>query len=92
MLITKLLKKIFILPIKLYKKFISPLIPPRCKYYPTCSSYAITSIERFGIFRGSILAFWRLLRCNPFSNGGVDYVPQKFELYFLKTRKDTNNQ
>ncbi|MCC8068532.1 MAG: membrane protein insertion efficiency factor YidD [Ruminococcus sp.] len=90
MLITNLLKGIFILPIRLYKRFISPLIPPVCKYYPTCSSYAITSIERFGIVRGSILAIWRILRCNPFSNGGVDYVPHRFELYLLKTRKSAN--
>ena len=63
------------------------MFPPTCKYYPTCSSYAITSIERFGVIRGLIMASWRVLRCNPFSNGGVDYVPQKFGLYFLKNRK-----
>lgn len=87
MFITKLFKKIFILPIRIYQKVISPMFPPTCKYYPSCSSYAITSIERFGVIRGLIMASWRLLRCNPFSNGGVDYVPQKFGLYFLKNRK-----
>lgn len=87
MFITKLFKKIFILPIRIYQKVISPMFPPTCKYYPTCSSYAITSIERFGVIRGLIMASWRVLRCNPFSNGGVDYVPQKFGLYFLKNRK-----
>lgn len=64
--------------INFYKKFISPLTPPRCKYYPTCSSYACTAVKRFGALRGSALAIWRILRCNPWSMGGVDYVPQKF--------------
>lgn len=88
MLITKLLKNIFIIPIRFYRKFISPLFPPVCKYYPSCSTYAITAIERFGIIKGTILSVWRLLRCNPYSNGGVDYVPEKFNLYLLKNRKD----
>lgn len=64
--------------IKLYRKYISPLTPPKCKYYPTCSSYAITAVERFGAVRGSALALWRILRCNPWSMGGVDFVPEKF--------------
>lgn len=68
------------------------MLPPRCKYYPTCSSYTITAIERFGVIKGSILGAWRILRCNPFSNGGVDYVPEKFGLYFLKNRKDANTK
>lgn len=65
--------------IKFYRRRISPLFPPQCKYYPTCSQYAITAIERFGIFKGGLLALWRILRCNPFSNGGVDLVPEKKE-------------
>lgn len=64
--------------IKLYRKYISPLTPPKCKYYPTCSCYALTAVERFGAVRGSALAIWRILRCNPWSMGGVDYVPEKF--------------
>lgn len=86
-LISKWLRRVFILPIRFYKKFISPLFPPTCKYYPSCSTYAITSIEKFGIIRGTVMAVWRVLRCNPFSNGGVDYVPDKFGLYLLKDRK-----
>ncbi len=66
--------------IKIYKKFISPLFPPRCKYYPTCSSYAFTAVSRFGIIKGTWLAVWRILRCNPWSSGGVDYVPEKFDI------------
>ncbi len=72
------MKFIFISLIKFYRRFISPLFPPCCKYYPTCSTYALTAVERFGVFRGSLLAIWRILRCNPWSLGGIDYVPEKF--------------
>lgn len=72
------MKKLFIYLIKFYQKFISPLTPPVCKYYPTCSCYAIKSIEKFGVIRGTALASWRILRCNPWSLGGIDYVPDKF--------------
>jgi len=65
--------------IKFYQRRISPLFPPKCKYYPTCSQYAVTAIERFGLFKGGLLAVWRILRCNPFSSGGVDLVPEKKE-------------
>jgi putative membrane protein insertion efficiency factor len=61
-------------PIRLYARAISPLLPARCKYHPSCSAYAVQSIERFGILRGSVLAAWRLLRCNPWSHGGHDPV------------------
>lgn len=56
-----------------YQKVVSPLFPRRCKYYPTCSEYAVESIRMFGVSRGFVLASWRLLRCNPWSKGGVDY-------------------
>ena len=65
--------------IRFYQRRISPLFPPKCKYYPTCSNYAVTAIERFGLFKGGLLAVWRILRCNPFSSGGVDLVPEKKE-------------
>lgn len=87
-MLNNILKKAFILPIVIYKKLISPLFPRMCKYYPSCSTYAIQSIQKFGVVKGLILAAWRLLRCNPWSNGGVDYVPDKFGLYLLKNRKD----
>jgi uncharacterized protein len=61
-----------IAPIRLYARVISPLLPARCKYHPSCSAYAVQAIERYGILRGSVLAAWRLLRCNPFSHGGYD--------------------
>ncbi len=62
--------------VKGYQKFISPLFPPRCKYYPSCSQYTIDAIAGFGV-RGVALALWRLVRCNPFSSGGVEYIPQR---------------
>jgi putative membrane protein insertion efficiency factor len=67
------MKLILITPIKTYQKWISPMFAPRCKYYPSCSSYAVTAIENYGI-KGVAMASWRLVRCNPWSHGGVDYV------------------
>ncbi len=60
--------------IRFYQRRLSPLLPRRCRYHPTCSAYAVQAIERYGILRGSVLAAWRLLRCNPFSPGGYDPV------------------
>jgi putative membrane protein insertion efficiency factor len=60
-----------------YQRWISPLLGPRCKYYPSCSEYAVQAIGRYGILRGSVLAAWRLLRCNPFSHGGYDPVSEQ---------------
>jgi len=67
-------RRIAVAPIVVYRRVISPLIPPRCKYYPSCSEYAIQAVSEFGILRGLVLAGWRLLRCNPFSHGGFDPV------------------
>lgn len=64
--------------IKFYRKFISPLFPPKCKYYPTCSTYALEAVRRYGAVRGTALSVWRILRCNPWSLGGIDPVPDKF--------------
>jgi putative membrane protein insertion efficiency factor len=64
----------FIRLIKLYQKVVSPFVQPRCRYYPSCSEYAAQAISRYGILRGLVLAAWRLLRCNPWSHGGVDLV------------------
>jgi putative membrane protein insertion efficiency factor len=65
--------------IKGYQYTISPLLGPRCKYYPSCSNYAIGALREHGVLRGLGLASWRLLRCNPFSNGGYDPVPPRGE-------------
>ncbi|MFY9468685.1 MAG: membrane protein insertion efficiency factor YidD [Solirubrobacterales bacterium] len=61
-------------PVFVYRKLVSPLIASRCRYYPSCSSYAVEAVREYGVFRGFALAGWRLLRCNPFSDGGFDYV------------------
>jgi uncharacterized protein len=61
-------------PIVLYRRVISPALPRRCKYEPTCSAYALAALQEFGILRGLVLAAWRVLRCNPFSHGGYDPV------------------
>jgi putative membrane protein insertion efficiency factor len=68
------LRSIAIAPIRLYQRIVSPFIPRRCKYYPTCSEYAVGAVRQYGTIRGLILAGWRLLRCNPLSNGGFDHV------------------
>lgn len=73
------MKKILMALIRFYRRSISPNTPPSCKYIPTCSEYALTAVERFGACRGSLLAVWRILRCNPFSRGGYDPVPEKKE-------------
>ena len=66
------MKKIFLIPILGYKKFISPAFAPRCKYYTSCSTYAELAIKEFGV-KGVAMSIWRFIRCNPFSHGGVDY-------------------
>ena len=68
------LATVLLAPIRLYQRLISPALPRRCKYEPTCSAYAVEAIRRFGVARGLVLAAWRLARCNPFSDGGYDPV------------------
>jgi putative membrane protein insertion efficiency factor len=68
------LRSLAALPIRAYQRFISPGLPRRCKYHPSCSEYAVGAFRRYGVLRGSVLALWRLLRCNPWSHGGVDFV------------------
>lgn len=70
------MKKILIGLIKFYRKYLSGLKKvPTCKYFPTCSEYAIEALEKHGVLKGGLLAVWRILRCNPFSKGGYDPVP-----------------
>jgi putative membrane protein insertion efficiency factor len=69
--------KILIAFIRVYQYAISPMLGPRCRYYPSCSQYAVEALREHGAFRGLGLASWRLLRCNPFSNGGYDPVPPR---------------
>lgn len=69
------MKKILIRMIRFYQKNISPLKSTKCPYYPTCSNYALQAVEKYGAFKGAVLALWRIIRCNPFSKGGYDPVP-----------------
>ena len=78
--ISKALVGFVVYIIKFYKFFISPILPPSCKYYPTCSVYTIQAIKRFGLIRGGYLSMKRILSCNPFSSGGLDPVPEVFSL------------
>ncbi|MBS7175560.1 membrane protein insertion efficiency factor YidD [Massiliimalia timonensis] len=74
------MKRIFVLFVRFYQKFLSVLKPPCCRFYPTCSQYAIEAFKRHGAVKGLILAVWRVCRCNPWNVGGIDYVPKKFRL------------
>ena len=74
-LLYKTMQWLLIFPIKVYQITLSPLIGRQCRHYPTCSHYAIEAIERHGPVYGFWLAFWRIMRCNPFFRGGVDPVP-----------------
>lgn len=69
------MKHVFIFIITLYQKFISPLFPPTCRFYPTCSNYSKQALMKYGIFKGSYLSVKRVLRCNPFNPGGYDPLP-----------------
>ena len=69
------MKRVLIAIVRGYKKFISPLLPPSCRFSPTCSEYAMEALQKHGAWKGSLLAIWRILRCNPFSKGGYDPVP-----------------
>lgn len=71
-----MLKKLLILMVRGYQKFISPLFPARCRFYPTCSSYFIQAVEKYGAFKGSYLGIKRILRCHPFYHGDY-YDPLK---------------
>ncbi len=80
------MKKILIALIKLYKKYISPYKGTKCPYYPTCSDYGIEALERYGIMKGSFLTAFRILRCNPFSKGGIDPVDDRIFRRYLSLR------
>ncbi|MCI8556489.1 MAG: membrane protein insertion efficiency factor YidD [Lachnospiraceae bacterium] len=69
------MKTILIRLIQFYQKYLSPMKSTRCPYIPSCSQYGLEAIQKYGAIKGSILAVWRILRCNPFSKGGYDPVP-----------------
>ena len=74
------MKRALLALISAYQRWISPSMPRRCRYEPTCSAYAAEAVGRFGVLRGGVLGGWRLRRCNPFSHGGFDPVPDRFTL------------
>tara|TARA_B100001146_G_C15969834_1_gene343643 strand:- start:383 stop:646 length:264 start_codon:yes stop_codon:yes gene_type:complete len=73
--VKSLAKKVLIFPIRLYQRFLSPLLPPACRYSPTCSQYSIEAIQRHGALKGSWLAIKRIASCNPWGGSGYDPVP-----------------
>jgi len=87
------MKKILIAIIRLYQKYLSPLKRTKCPYVPSCSCYGKEAIERHGAFKGGFLAFWRILRCNPFSKGGYDPVPDRIrDAGIVKMRFSSNRK
>jgi len=83
--ITALFKKIILVPLYLYRYFISPVLGPNCRYLPSCSDYCQQAIEKHGIIRGILLSSIRILKCNPFGKSGLDPVPDKFCILRKKT-------
>ena len=81
------MKRAMLASLRFYKRRISPLLPPACKYTPTCSEYAMQALERYGAVYGGYLAARRLLRCHPFAKGGYDPVPERVDTII---RKDEN--
>jgi putative membrane protein insertion efficiency factor len=71
------LRELALVPVRAYRRVLSPALPKRCKYHPSCSAYAVEAVREYGVIRGSVLAGWRLLRCNPWSHGGYDPVEQQ---------------
>lgn len=69
------MKQLLLLLIRFYRRVLSPLKPACCRFYPTCSEYALEAIAEYGAIRGGLLSVWRILRCNPFGKGGYDPVP-----------------
>ena len=82
-------QRIVLAPIRAYQRFISPALPRRCKYHATCSAYAVEALRSYGILRGAVLAAWRVLRCNPWSGGGVDHVRDQ-RLFRPQPRRTTS--
>ena len=71
------LRELLLAPLHLYRRVISPALPSRCRYYPTCSAYAVEAVREYGVIRGGVLAVWRVARCNPLSRGGIDHVHEQ---------------
>lgn len=81
---------LLLLPVHLYRKTLGPLLPPSCRFYPTCSAYAVEALTRHGAFGGLYLTVRRLLRCGPWHPGGIDEVPERFQ--WRAPRPDSDDQ
>jgi putative membrane protein insertion efficiency factor len=81
--------RFLLLLIALYKRLLSPLLGARCRFHPSCSTYARIAIARYGPWRGSVLAAWRILRCQPLCEGGLDPVPDHFMLRHCRGHEET---
>jgi uncharacterized protein len=68
------MRKVAVGLIKVYRRIVSPMLPPSCRYWPSCSEYALQSIQKHGVLKGGLLGSWRIIRCNPWSKGGIDPV------------------
>ena len=88
------MNKLMLWLIRGYQRWISPLKPPCCRFYPSCSHYAAQAIGRYGAARGGVLALWRVMRCNPMCSGGIDRVPDKWTdaIPFLRRFRSPENQ
>jgi putative membrane protein insertion efficiency factor len=75
--LARALRELLLAPLHVYRRLISPALPDRCKYYPTCSTYAVQAVRELGPLRGAVVAAWRLARCNPWSHGGVDELADR---------------
>jgi putative membrane protein insertion efficiency factor len=73
----RLLREFLLLPVRAYRLVVSPVLPSRCKYHPSCSAYAVEAVRSYGLVRGGVLAGWRIIRCNPWSHGGFDPVERQ---------------
>ncbi len=81
------MRKAIIWMIRFYQRFVSPLFPPTCRFQPTCSSYTMQAVERFGVIKGLYLGLRRVLRCNPLSKGGYDPVPEEFHFFVRRDKR-----
>ena len=85
------LRNVLLAPLYAYRRWISPALPARCKYHPSCSAYAVQAVGELGVMRGSLLALWRLARCNPWSHGGVDELADR-RLFRARPRPSSSHE
>lgn len=86
------MSRLILLLLAFYKRWISPLLGSRCRFHPSCSDYAQVAIARYGAWRGSLLAAWRILRCQPLCHGGEDPVPDSFQLPRCRSPKESAHE